>query len=74
MGTLQEANVTGAFDEAHRLVTLVDQFLAARKITHYQYRVLCGMVLADGTIDEVERQQINRLFDAIQSGQVKVLG
>jgi hypothetical protein len=63
----------GASDEAHRLVTLVDQFIATRKITHYQYRVLTEMVLADGNIDETERQQINRLFDAIQTGRVKVL-
>jgi uncharacterized membrane protein YebE (DUF533 family) len=29
-------------------------------------------VLADGTIDEQERRQINRLFDAIQMGMVKI--
>jgi len=32
------------------------------------------LVLADGSVDEQELQQINRLFDAIQTGRVKVLG
>jgi uncharacterized membrane protein YebE (DUF533 family) len=31
------------------------------------------MVMADGNIDEHERQQINRLFDAIQTGRIKVV-
>jgi uncharacterized membrane protein YebE (DUF533 family) len=60
-------------EDAHKLVALVDQFIAARNVSHRQYRLLSAMVLADGSIDEHERQQINRLFDAIQTGLVKVV-
>ena len=65
--------MSGAFDEAHQLVRLVDQFIASRNITHQQYQKLYQMVMADGSIDEHERQQINRLFDAIQTGRIKVV-
>lgn len=53
---------------------LVDQVLQARSISQDQYQELTTMVLADGTIDEIERKQINRLFDAIQRGRVKISG
>jgi hypothetical protein len=57
------------------LVTqLVDQVLQARCITQTQYQELSAIVLADGTVDETERRQINRLFDAIQNGRVKIVG
>jgi len=46
--------------------------LEERYITQVQYQTLSALVLADGTVDEVERQQINRLFDAIQTGRVKI--
>lgn len=69
----QEGTVSGAFDDPHQLVKMVDQFIMRRKITHQQYRDLSQLVLADGSIDEHELRQINRLFDAIQTGRVKVL-
>jgi uncharacterized tellurite resistance protein B-like protein len=52
----------------------VDQVLQARCITQTQYQELSAIVLADGTVDETERRQINRLFDAIQNGRVKIVG
>lgn len=51
---------------------LVNQVLESRYITQAQYQALSAMVLADGTVDESERRQINRLFDAIQNGRVKL--
>ncbi len=51
---------------------LVSQVLEARYITQTQYQTLSALVLADGTVDEAERRQINRLFDAIQNGRVKI--
>ncbi|MEY3300006.1 MAG: hypothetical protein RLZZ597_3266 [Cyanobacteriota bacterium] len=51
---------------------LVNQVLEDRYITQAQYQTLSALVLADGTVDESERQQINRLFDAIQTGRVKI--
>lgn len=64
--------MSGAFEDAHKLAEMVDQFFAARNITYQQYQALSQFVLADGNIDEHERQQINRLFDAIQTGRIKV--
>ncbi|QQE65813.1 hypothetical protein GFS31_25030 [Leptolyngbya sp. BL0902] len=50
----------------------MNQVLESRYITQAQYQTLSSMVLADGTVDESERCQINRLFDAIQNGRVKI--
>nr|WP_225886523.1 hypothetical protein [Leptolyngbya sp. PCC 6406] len=52
---------------------LVDQLIRSRKVTNEQYKHLYDLVLADGTIDEDERRQINRLFDAIQVGRVIIM-
>lgn len=65
--------MAGTYQEGHDLVMLVDKLIATRNITNRQYRQLSTMVLADGSIDEHERQQINRLFDAIQTGRVRIV-
>jgi uncharacterized membrane protein YebE (DUF533 family) len=53
------------------VAALINQLIASRRITLRQYQELSAAVLADGAIDEQERYQINRLFDAIQNGAVK---
>ncbi|TVQ08983.1 MAG: hypothetical protein EA368_10435 [Leptolyngbya sp. DLM2.Bin27] len=55
------------------ITDLVSQCIRARQISQVQYQKLTGMVLADGRVDENERRQVNRLFDAIQSGRVKIV-
>ncbi len=52
---------------------LVERFILSRRISRQQYHQLSTAILADGQIDEEERHQINRLFDAIQSGQIKII-
>ena len=52
---------------------IVDRMITSRNITQQQYQRLSALVLADGTVDEQERRQINRLFDAIQTGMVKIV-
>jgi hypothetical protein len=52
---------------------LVDRCILSRKISRIQYHQLSVAILADGQIDEEERHHINRLFDAIQAGQLKIL-
>ncbi|NJN02542.1 MAG: hypothetical protein HC873_01675 [Leptolyngbyaceae cyanobacterium SL_1_1] len=66
---------TGSTTEATEadVTQLVDRFISARTISYSQYRELSRTVLADGTVDERERYQINRLFDAIQKGMVKLV-
>ena len=55
------------------IAQLVDHYIAAHCITYAQYQFLSAAVLADGTVDDVERQQINRLFAAIQTGMVRIV-
>ncbi|MGB3199826.1 MAG: hypothetical protein WBA99_02925 [Nodosilinea sp.] len=55
------------------ITDLVSQCIQARIITQAQYQELNALVLADGTVDESERRQVNRLFDAIQTGRVRIL-
>ncbi|MEA5447863.1 hypothetical protein VB780_04730 [Leptolyngbya sp. CCNP1308] len=55
------------------ITDLVSQLIQARIITQAQYQELTTLVLADGTVDESERKQVNRLFDAIQLGRVKIV-
>jgi uncharacterized tellurite resistance protein B-like protein len=52
---------------------LVDQLIATKRISYKHYQELSQLVLADGDVDEQERKQINRLFDAIQLGSVKII-
>ena len=56
----------------NNVAQLVEQFIRARRLTYSQYQTLFKMVMADGTVDEEERCQINRLFDAIQSGVIRI--
>ncbi len=55
------------------ITELVSQLIQARTISQAQYQELTALVLADGTVDESERRQVNRLFDAIQNGRVKIV-
>ncbi len=54
------------------LTELVNHVLEERYITQAQYETLLALVLAGGTVDEDERRQINRLFDAIHKGRVRI--
>ena len=56
-----------------QVASLVDTFIKARRITHHQYQDLYALIMADGNVDEQERRSINRLFDAIQLGSVKII-
>lgn len=57
----------------NEVTQLVDRLIRTKRITYAQYQTLSKMVLADGTVDEQERRQINRLFDAIQSGAIRIM-
>ena len=58
---------------ADDVAQLVEKLIRAKRLTYGQYQTLSKMVLADGTVDEQERRQINRLFDAIQSGAIRIV-
>ena len=59
-------------DVEPNITELVDRFIRNRSLTRQEYQNLSDLVMADGTIDEQERREINRLFDAIQTGRVKI--
>ena len=64
------------FQENHLTIDVaqfVDKLLISRQISRQQYHQLSSAILADGEIDEEERYQINRLFDAIRAGQVRIV-
>ncbi len=52
---------------------VVEQIILSRQISYQQYHQLSAAILADGKVDEEERYQINRLFDAIQAGRVRIV-
>lgn len=64
---LQESQIT------LNVTKFVDKIIVSRQISYRQYHQLSAAILADGRVDEEERRQINRLFDAIQSGYVKII-
>lgn len=51
----------------------VEKVIVSRQISYRQYHQLSAAILADGKVDEEERHQINRLFDAIQRGLVRII-
>lgn len=53
------------------LAEMINRLIASRQISLSQYHQLSATVMADGNVDDQERRQINRLFDAIQTGAVK---
>ncbi len=55
------------------IAQFVNQLIISRQISYRQYYQLSAAILADGKVDEEERRQINRLFDAIQAGYVKII-
>jgi len=55
------------------VVQFVEQLIASRQISYRQYHQLSAAILADGKVDEEERRQINRLFDAIQGGYIRII-
>lgn len=71
--TVQDPEVEDPKTEKTEVAQLVDRLIRAKRITYTQYQTLSKMVLADGTVDEQERRQINRLFDAIQAGAIRIM-
>lgn len=52
---------------------MVDKIVASEKLSRQDHSLLISTILADGEISEVERRQINRIFDLIQTGQLKLI-
>lgn len=57
---------------AGSIIQRVDTALAAGTISESEHEELLRLIHADGKIDEEEKQQLSRLFDARQSGALRV--
>lgn len=52
---------------------LVDRIIFSRRLSRQDHNLLTAKVLADGEMSENDRHQINRIFDYIQTGQLKLV-
>ena len=52
---------------------LVDRIIFSRKLSRQDHNLLITTVLGDDEISPNNRHQINRIFDYIQSGQLKLV-
>ncbi len=52
---------------------LVDRIIKSGKMNRQDYSLLTSAIIADGEVSDVERRQINRVFDYIQTGRLKLV-
>ncbi len=52
---------------------LIEEIIASGKMSRQQHLQLASAVLADHHITEEERRQINRVFDYVQTGRLKLV-
>jgi len=52
---------------------LVDKIIASGKMNRQDYSLLTSTIIADGEVSDIERRQINRIFDYIQTGRLKLV-
>ncbi|BAY07380.1 hypothetical protein [Calothrix sp. NIES-2098] len=52
---------------------IVDRILSSGKMSRQDHTLLTTTVLANGDINDENRRQINRIFDCVQTGQLKLM-
>ncbi|AMW28366.1 MULTISPECIES: hypothetical protein [Arthrospira] len=52
---------------------LINQILTSGKLTYVQYLGLMSLILSDTQITDLERHQINRIFDYVQNGRLTLI-
>ena len=52
---------------------VVEQILESEQIRRLEHLQLTSAILSDKNITEDERRQINRIFDYIQTGRIKIV-
>jgi hypothetical protein len=53
---------------------LINRILSACQITHAEQQQFLSVLLARTTLSESEQTQIDRLFDGLHSGLIKIIG
>jgi hypothetical protein len=64
---------TTAIEPEIALKTLVDKIIFSRKLSRRDHKLITIFLSDDDDISEGDRRQINRIFDYIQSGQLKLI-
>ncbi|BAY26884.1 hypothetical protein NIES2100_67000 [Calothrix sp. NIES-2100] len=52
---------------------IVDRILSSGRMSRTDHTLLTSTVLANGNINDGDRRQINRIFDYLQTGRLKLL-
>jgi hypothetical protein len=52
----------------------VDQIMTASQLSRQEYLQLTTFILSDYNVNDEERRQINRIFDDVQIGKLKLVG
>lgn len=52
---------------------IVDRILSSGRMSRQDHNLLTSTVLANGDINDEDRRQINRVFDHVQTGQLKLM-
>ncbi|MBW4562080.1 MAG: hypothetical protein KME32_13175 [Mojavia pulchra JT2-VF2] len=52
---------------------IVDRILISGRMSRQDHTLLTSTILSNGDISDGERRQINRIFDHIQTGQIKLV-
>ena len=55
------------------LGSTVEEILATGYVTHQKYFQLMGLFLSDFEVRDNQRQEINRIFDSLQTGKLKLV-
>ena len=53
------------------ILQMTDRIINSGQLSHIDYLRLTSAILSDKEINEFERQQINRVFDYVQTGRLK---
>jgi hypothetical protein len=65
--------LTTASSNQMELETVLEHIFAIRRITRHDQQLLMSTLLSKEDLNEQERLQISRVFDALQRGLIKVV-
>jgi hypothetical protein len=65
--------LTTATSNQMQLETVLEHIFAIRRITRHDQQLLMSTLLSKEDLNEQERLQISRVFDALQRGLIKVV-
>ena len=75
LGTINQPSMTKGAPRKSNLVVkqMIEQIFSAKQISRQDHLKLISAVLSDYDLTDEDRRQINRIFDYIQAGRLKVV-